>query len=114
MTRIHPKYDIRVNERIKVMKLVLDRLDIEEKFLFDGGLNRWLAPIKVLTEETFNVAKGLGVAFVRISPNVDEKEWYFDSRFVMDHGSAQEKDNMRNLINVLNEKKKKGQLVHVT
>ena len=113
MTLIHPKYDVKVHQRIKVMRLVLDKLGVDQEFLYDEMQNRWLTPIKVLKEETFKRAKGLGVAFVKIHSSVNDKDWYFDSRFVMDHGSPEEKDAMHNLLQLLNEKKQNGRLINV-
>lgn len=110
---INPRYDIQMNRRVRVLNLIMDKLDFEQSFLFDETQNRWLAPVKVLKEETFQRAKSLGVAFVRISKALDQKDWFFDSRFVLELGTDEEKENMNNLITLLNEKKRKGQLKEI-
>jgi len=107
---INPRYDVQMNRRVKVLNLVMEKLDFEQSFLYDELQNRWLAPVKVLKEETFKRAKSLGVAFVRISKALDQKDWFFDSRFVLEHGSDSEKEEMKNLISILHDKKRKGEL----
>lgn len=110
---INPKYDIKVHQGMRVLKLEMPELDFEQVFLFDEMKGRWLAPIKVLDEETFLNAKRLGVAFVKIASNINQKDWFFDSRFVLDHGNEKEKASMENLIRVLNFKRRAGKLKRV-
>ena len=110
---INPKYEIHQHQGMRVLKLVMEELDFEQVFLFDELKNRWLAPIKVLCEDTFQNAKRLGVAFVKIASSINDKDWFFDSRFVLDHGSDAEKEGMKNLLKVLNFKKRTGKLQRI-
>lgn len=110
---INPKYEIEQHRALKVLKLVSEDSGFEQVFLFDEVRKRWLAPAKVLTEEVFAKAKQLGVGFVKIASSIDDKDWFFDSRFVLDYGTDAEKEGMSNLIRLLNAKKRTGKLQRI-
>lgn len=107
---INPRYQIDLHQKMKFINFEMREYDFGQIFIYDELRNRWLAPIKILTEETFLLAKRVGVAVVKVACTFDKQEWFFDTQFVLDHGNQNEKANMLNLISILNLKKITGKL----